>query len=347
MFSKLREMIARSSAPTLELEALKTYLGTQYAADLQNFIEGKYSNDEALKKRANGLIYLGRSIIRTRGIFQDDDRHSYFWKEMAKKTIDVRYGLTFSGQYDPARFYLDALDFSAITSFLPSTLTGSEIPVSHRMIDTLQSLNAREADNGGYFGNTPYWTLHNHQVWRIIEREFTSVQAYWFSLMLVDEAASALSIDITRALFSEGDLMSSLSLEEREDLISNEIVKLSQYVCFGALNFIATKNLEKSRLKALGAIVESVAPNSSHAFQAVMSASASSGISALQVLVDKSHFFHKLPEHSFILNLNLKAAFIKILALAEIIETIGLMPKTENLIESPRESVPHLLHASM
>ncbi|MHA0035894.1 hypothetical protein [Deinococcus sp. PESE-13] len=340
-------MMGRSLAPTLELEALRTYLGTQYAADLQNFMEGKYSNDESLKKRANGLIYLGRSIIKTKRIFQDDDRHNHFWKEIAKKTIDVRYGLTFSGQYDPARFYLDALDFSAVASFLPSTLTGGEIPVSHRMIDVLQSLNAREADNGGYFGNTPYWTLHNHQIWRLHERDFTSVQAYWFSLMLVDEAASTLSMDITRALISEGELISLLTPEEREDLISNDITKTSQYICFGALSFAATKNLNSPRLKTLNAIVESVAPSSNHAFQAVMSTSASSGIAALQVLVDENHFFHKLPEHSFILNLNLKAAFIKLLALTDIIETIGLMPKTENLIENPRESVPHLLHASM
>lgn len=348
MFGKLREVMGRSLAPTLELAAVKSHLGLQYSVDLENLMEGKYEKDELLKKRAAGVKFLGRAIISTKREFQDDDRHAYFWSDVAKPSIDVRYGMSYIGSYDPSRFYVDAADYAAVMTMLPTILGGGEVPSSHRMIDVIQSLNSREANLGGYFGNTPYWTLHDNQMWRAVDREFTSVQAYWFTLMCADETASGVAADIVKSVLSENiESISSLADEEKTQFFGEDILRFTQLLALGALGLASSKDFNNRRSRGIQEIVNSLAPGAMHAFQTALSGNATKSVRALKSIFPNSHPFQQLPDQSFGLNLSVGAALMKFLPLIETVEFIINMSRTENLINNPREITPHLLHASM
>lgn len=92
MFKRLLQALARGvAAPVIIQNELRDLLGADAAAEVQALQENRL-HDEALKKRATGLVALGRVIVSTRGQMKDPDRHRFLWHEIALPVDEVHLG---------------------------------------------------------------------------------------------------------------------------------------------------------------------------------------------------------------------------------------------------------------
>ena len=347
MFRRLREVFSKSAETPLEFEAVRDHLGTQYAVEIQNLVDHRYDNDEKLGKRAAGVLALGRAIVLTRGEFADDERHHFFWSEIAKPMIDARFSQSSGSGYDPAKFFVDAQDYAAVAIVLPRILEEADTPLAQRFINIMRWLNSRESENGGYFGNSPYWSLHDNQVWRPINKEFSSVQVYWFNLLVADQAASDFAINWTHAIVSEKIKgIVDLSKEAGDKLVANYIPKLGQILSLGCLNLVANADSSDSRFKAFYEITEGLAPDSRFVIEAVMNEDLISPVRFIKAITPQIEALQLLPDDSSSLNFSTKIVLKRFLSLMEITQMTLKLSRGQVLIKDPEKTVPHLLYAS-
>lgn len=348
MFRKLVQMLGRSAPGAADLEGTaRSYLGDAYAAEVRRLQDGQLQ-DEPSVKRAQGVLALTRAIGASRGVLNDPERHRHFWTDVARPSINARYALTFGQGYDPARFYVDALDYAAVTGVLPAMLSGGEQPVAARLIDTVQALNLREQATGGYFGNTPYWPLHAHPLWRAVNREFPSVQAYWLALLTADEAGAALLSDLSQALLGAGlDEVAAWTPAERDQVFAVDLPQLTHMVALGALSVAASQHPGASRAQALATFMNTYAPNAPYFFTTLLQAGLGGLLAELKTLFPEGHPVRTLPDHHFTLGLQVQAALMKVLANVDLTGTLINMRPDENVLNDARNQAPHLLHASL
>lgn len=348
MFKRLIQAVSRNLfEPSILQNELKNTLGAEYAAEVQALTENRLQ-DEALRKRATGVAILGRAIVQTRSQLKDPERHQFIWREIAKPGIEARFNASQSREYDPARFYVDALDYAATLKMLPTLLQGGEQTLAIRMVDTLQNLNIRFSDSAGYFGNTPYWTLNNNPLWRAVDRDFVSVQIYWMILLLVDQLTAEVTQDWKKAILTADlDEVSAYTSEQRTQLLEQDMPTVAYLLSLGSITKASIKNPESLRSQALMQIVSSIGGDPMGIWQAIVSANSMNSIRLLKSIFEFNHPIQVLPDSHFSLALMLQAGIMKPVLGIQVIQDLIVLPRNLDVLENPKESMPHLLQASL
>lgn len=352
MFRRLLQALARGvAAPVIIQNELRDLLGADAAAEVQALQENRL-HDEALKKRATGLVALGRVIVSTRGQMKDPDRHRFLWHEIARPGIDARYRASRAGQYDAERFYVDALDYAAAVNMLPDLLKSGQQTLAVRMVDTLLGLNSCFAETGGYFGNTPYWTLHTHPVWRAVDRDVSSVQVYWMIFLVAQELATQIQRSWAQALL-EADLevITSLSDAQRRQILCGDLSVLALALTYGiaaqAARTQAAGPQPSARARALIQTVQTISGDSEYLLQTLFGADTMGFLAAFRLIFNSSHPLHGLPDHGFTLSIRLQEAVRPLVPCLQLIQELLSSPPGQPVLSDARETMPHLLHASL
>lgn len=348
MFRQLLQAVGRGLfEPGIIQGELRNTLGAEYANEFKALTENRLK-EESVRKRAAGIGALGRVIVQTRSKFNDAERHKFLWSEVAKPGIDVRFNASLSGDYDPARFYVDAIDYAAAVGNLSTFMQEGEQSVAMQMIDTLQDLNVKFIESTGYFGNTPYWTLHNYPLWRMTDRKFTSVQIYWMVLLLADKITADVSRGWAKALLAANlQEIASLSLEQREQIFGHGLPTVASILSSGAVIQASLKNPESSRSHALRQIASSVGEGQLYVLNTLSVDNSMKSIRALKSIFDDEHPIQVLPDMDFSLAIMINAATMHAILAIPIIKEICEMPYDVDVFTNPRENFPHLLNASM
>ncbi|ULH15521.1 hypothetical protein MF271_16665 [Deinococcus sp. KNUC1210] len=346
MFRRLMQAMTRSAVePALIQQTLQTTLGQDYANAAENLYSNRLRDDRA-KRRAIGVVTLGRAIVSTRAQLNDPDRHAFLWQQVAKPGIDARFQASHAA-YDPARFYVDAVDYAAAMNLLPTLLQGGEQPLATMMVEVVQNLNARLLPHGGYFGNTPYWTLHDHQVWRGIDRAFTSVQAYWLVLLVVDQVAAEVQRVWAQALLG-ADLpaMRVFTPDQRAQLFGTDLPALAYTVSLGAVAQAAITAPASPRALALMQTLSSMGGDALAALNTVINVNTAQAVRAFKSVFSDTHPLQGLPDSDVVLALQLQVAAAKVFTAVPLIQTLISLPRDQDVLSDARETVPHLLNAS-
>jgi hypothetical protein len=346
MFGKFREMLAASVNSGLEGDVLEAFLGKTYASDYKNLLKNNH-DDENDKKRALGLKYIAKSILETKREFSDDKRHSYFWSQVVKPNISQRFGLSLTGEYDSARFYIDAIDFRLSIKLLMSAVAGENSYMPDAMIETITALNLRELESGGYFGNTPYWTMHDDQNWGKIDRDFISIQCFWLALLLADETSASTTSKLLKAAQEKNifeNIPDSSSLYAR--LMGRETSRVMQLAAVGALHFSAIKLAGSRRPDGLAQIAVGVIPNAYEYFEALMVGRSIHSVAAMQAIVPSGHIMSILPNNNFIFSMSFQMILMEFSSLSNVTTSMLEMPLNEEIIANANEVAPHLFAAS-
>ncbi|WP_189065950.1 hypothetical protein [Deinococcus seoulensis] len=351
MLRKFMQLLGRATLePSVLTATAQATFGEAYAADLHALHAG-YLKEEATLKRAQGVLALTRAVHTTRPLLGDPDRHHHLWAAIARPSIDWRYQAALSGQYDPARWYVDAFDFAAAMTTLPSMFSSRDTPVAAQLIDVLTGLNTRDGAAGGYFGHTPYWPLHDYPYWRAVDREFTSVQMYWLALLAADQTSAQLHADLMQLLLTS-DLteVDAWSPVQRDRVFNTDLPALTQGLALGALSFSAAKpqHANSTRARALRTLLSARIPDAEFAFAALMqSQGINRAVPHLKGMFPLDHPIQTLPDQHFTLQVRLGAALSKLLSLVGLVDDLLELPRTQAVLNDPRGLAPHLLHASL
>jgi hypothetical protein len=347
MFGKLREFFGYSAASKLELEALESLLGQSYASDYRTLLTGGYKNNESNAKRAAGLKYIASTMIETKQAFSNDEQHGYFWKDVIGPSIESRFKLTLFGEYDSAKFYVDAMDFRLSLRILMFAVDGENVSLPDAMIATVSALNLREVESGGYFGNTPYWTLHKHQSWGQLDRRFNSIQLFWFALLLADEASASATIKLVK-LVDDQNIFDGVPDEADFEyrIAGSETSRLMHLIAVGVLHFSSLKFSGNKRADGLSDIAFRFNPGANQFFRKAISEKFMQSVSSLQSFLPDDHIISFLPNDSFTFNLAFQEMMMNFVGLLTMIDNMLETDESREFILGAKEVAPHLLNAS-
>ena len=324
-----------------------TFLGPECAKEVQALKENRLQ-DVAGRKRAEGLVVLGRSIISTRSQLNDPDLHRYLWNDIAGPSIRFWFEGSKDPEYGPIRFYVDAIDYAAVMNMLPGFLMGGEPSAATRMVNTMHILNLKHLKTGGYFGRTPYLTLNTHRVWKDKNRTFSSAQVYWLILLIVDYLTVEIQMGWAQAIVdADLDEVKAFTDDQIARSYVTDLPLIAYMLCLGAVVQAATNRPGSSRSAALLQVVNSIGGDPMYVLQTLVTTDSMRSIQALKFLLDEDHPLQVLPDSNFALALRLQAATIKAFLSIKAIEQMIDLPEGQDVFTDARETIPHLLQLSL
>ena len=170
--------------------------------------------------------------------------------------------------------------------------------------------------NGGYFSNTPFWRLAQHENWRYIDSSVDTIYYLWIVLIFSDYETVNSTNNISTKIV---ELLEDLNSSQISRLFSHEVYFAIQQVCLGS-QYLSLYSLEldgiiNPKIKTYLNLTRHIYGNGYEgAADYIGQSKASSSFNALQELVPDDNILKSIPSDGFVIKISLGEILHSLLA---------------------------------
>lgn len=316
MFRKL--LSGFSKTPNTEKAVLSTMirqnLGDSYSEMYLKFFDGRVTENSLLEyTKGRAIRNIAQIMPNIRAFIGDEKSEAIFWKTHVLPYLSLEIQ-ALSNSVECDILITKSLDFAASLAYIAqlTPVDKSRFQFLSKFMQIQNSLFSK----GGYFSNTPFWRLTQHENWRYIDSSVDTVYYLWIVLLFSDYETSDSTDNISTKII---ELSEDLSSDQISKLFSHEVSFAIQQICLGS-KYLSLYSLEvdgivSPKIKTYLNLTRHIYGNGYEgSADYIGQFKASNGFNALQELVPDDNVLKSIPSDGFVVKVSLGGILHSLLA---------------------------------